>query len=283
MNNLVIHPLTKGRIEEFIKNPSHAVMLVGPTGIGKGALARDLATAVLKMDQDDLDDYPYKLLIQPDDKKTIGIAVVRELEHFLSLKVPRGQAINRVVIIEGAHNLTIEAQNALLKTLEEPPPDSLLILAADHEKALLPTIQSRLQFISVRRPEKADIKAHFKDLDPRAVEQAYAISGGLPGLMQALLMHDDHPLLTATEHARRLLSQTTYDRLLAVDELAKQRELALGISLILQQMAHLSLQTAAGAAANRWQRVLRASYSASEALGGNASAKLVLTNLMLSL
>jgi hypothetical protein len=101
--------------------------------------------------------------------------------------------------------------------------------------------------------------------------------------MHALLEQTDHPLLLATERARQLLSQSTYERLLTVDELAKQPTLALDITFILRQMAHVRLQTATGAAAAKWQAVLAAAYQAAEALAASAQPKLALTNLMLCL
>jgi hypothetical protein len=99
--------------------------------------------------------------------------------------------------------------------------------------------------------------------------------------MQALLDEDDHPLRLAAEEARRLLSQPVFERLVTADVLSKQRALANDTIGMLQQMAHISLQTADGRAAERWQKVLRASYDAAEALQSNGQPKLVLTNLAL--
>jgi len=219
------------------------------------------------------------------DKKLIAIEAVRRLDKFLALKVPGKSSHDRVVIFEDAHLLSLEAQNALLKTLEEPPEGTLLILTVNHEQAMLPTIRSRAPAIAVNRPPRELAEAFFKALGhpAAAISQTYAISGGLPGLMQALLADQEHSLRTATEWARRLLSQSVYERLIAVDELAKQRSLAADIAFILQQMARVSLQTASGEAAKRWQNVLEAGYQAAEALNGSAQPKLTLTKLMLSL
>ena len=287
MNDLVLHPVTRQQLDDFVGAPAHAVILNGPAGSGKQTLAIHLSTMVLGLPLAGFTDYPYKMIVVSDEGKAIGIEAVREIERFLSLKVPdNGQAAshNRAIIIQDAHLLSTEAQNALLKTLEEPPSGTFIILTADSEQALLPTIRSRAQSISVKRPEQALVEAYFKskDFGDQAVRQTYAVSGGLPGLMQALLEQTDHPLVQATEQARKLLSQATYERLLSVDELSKQRQLALDTMFILQQMARVSLQTAAGPAAVKWQAVLTASYRAAEALAASAQPKLVLTNLMLS-
>lgn len=278
----LLHPLTGRQLKDFIGKPSHAVAVIGPGGAGKVRVADRLAEELLKQP---LEDYPYKLRITAEDGKSIGIEAVRQLEHFFSLKVPRSASVNRIVIIEDAHLLTLEAQNSLLKTLEEPPAGSVLILTSAGEQALLPTVRSRLQTITVKRPGKPASEQYFAALgySQKDIDQAYAISGGLTGLMQALLGNTSHPLLEAVKYARLLLSQSAYERLLLVDELAKDRELSINIADILQQMADISLQTATGAAAKKWQSVLEAAYQASEALGSNAQPKLVLTRLMLKL
>jgi replication-associated recombination protein RarA len=285
VNDLLLHPTVEQHLSNFMNTPSHALLLIGPSGSGKRAVATHLAEQILAITPERLENYPYKFLISPVDNKAIGIEVVRELEHFLSLKVPTQAPYNRVIIIENAHLLSTEAQNALLKTLEEPPAGSFIVLTTNNGLALLPTIRSRAQSIVIQRPESAAIKAYFaaQNHDTAAIQQAYAISGGLPGLMRALLDQTDHPLLLATQQARQLLSQSAYERLLLVDSLSRQRQLALDVTFILQQMAHISLQTAAGPAANKWQNVLSAAYHANEALTTNAQTKLVLTDLMLSL
>lgn len=285
MKDLLLHPLTKQQVNVFLDAPSHALMLAGPGGSGKRTLAIRLAETVLQLPEGGFAGHPYALLIAPKDGKAIGIEAVRQLEQFLALKVPGKTAHDRVIIIEDAHLLTIEAQNALLKMLEEPPRGTVLILTVGYQQSVLPTIRSRVQSIPVGRLERNSLEAHFgkRDFDEQAVKKAYSISGGLPGLMHTLLYEEDHPLMAATELARQLLSQSTYERLAAVDELAKQRSLAIDVTAILQQMAHVSLQTATGPAARKWHSVLSASYEAGEALSNSAQPKLALTKLMLSL
>lgn len=284
MKDLLVHPVTKQALEGYTKAPAHALLLVGQPGVGKLSMAHALAEQTLDLQSGALPDYAYALHLQPIEGKSIGIESVRELEHFLSLKVPRAAAYNRAIIIENAEQLTIEAQNALLKTLEEPPEATIIILTASHEHSLLPTINSRVQTIVVQRPDKQSVVDHFSQLYAEGdLTQAYALSSGLPGLMNALLSQDNHPLMAATEAARSLLTQSSYERLLQVDSISKDKQLATDIAYILQQMAHVSLQTASGPSAKRWKSVLSASHDAADALRANAQPKLALTNLMLQL
>jgi DNA polymerase III, delta subunit len=283
MKDIALHPQTAAQLESYVAVPSQAVLLVAPAGAGKALLARELAERILDLPSGSLENHGYALVIRPDDGKAIGVETVRELERFLSLKVPGKKAIDRAVIIEDAHRLTLEAQNALLKTLEEPPAGTVLILTATHGQALLPTVHSRLQSITVRRPGQASLAAYFqqKGFDEKEVRQVYAMSGGLPGLMQALLADNDHPLRAAAQEARQLLSQPLFERLVTADALSKRREVATDTIDILQQMAHIGLQSAAGQAAERWKKVLAASYEAADALQSSAQLKLVLTDLAL--
>lgn len=285
MEQFVLHPLTRQQLEAFQASPHHAVQLIGPAGSGKASLAIELASALLETESSNFISYPYKMHVQPEAGKAIGVEKVRELEHFLSLKVPTSQQANRVIIFENAQLMTEEAQNALLKTLEEPPEKTIIILTVSQSQALLPTVISRLVSLQVHKPDKAALEEHFlgKRHGTERIAKAYAISGGLPGLMHALLESEVHPLLRATETARQLLRQSTFERLSQVDSLAKDKNYARNVCFILQQMAHAALQNANGIAARKWQLVLAHSYQANEALQQNASPKLALTNLLLHL
>lgn len=79
--------------------------------------------------------------------QSIGIEEVKKIQKKLFLKPIK--SIHKAVIIEEAHLLTLEAQNALLKVLEEPPANTLIFLTADNKEALLPTIHSRCQLVQL--------------------------------------------------------------------------------------------------------------------------------------
>ncbi|MDB5176053.1 MAG: holB: polymerase delta subunit [Candidatus Saccharibacteria bacterium] len=283
--SLLLNPVTAQQVSEFIAHPSHALLLEGPTGSGKLTLGMQIVGQLLERPADQLDSYPYLRRIASVDGKAISIEAIRGLEQFLSLKVPSPLAINRIVLIEDAQLLGHEAQNALLKTLEEPPIATVIILLASSNQSLLPTVLSRLQVITIKRAGTDETLQYFakKGYAATDVKQAISLSGGLPGLMEALLSNEEHPLRPATELARQLLQGTTYQRLLMVDELTKQKPLARDTLFIMQQMAHARLQTVTDTQAQRWHQILKASYDAAEALSSNAQPKLVLDQLMLQL
>lgn len=282
MARLVIHPLTEQHLRAFAAAPGHALLVVGPAGIGKQSLAERLTAELMEIDEATVASQPYVKIIGAGKDRSISIEKVRELEQFLSRKVPGNG--KRVILIEDAHLLGTEAQNALLKTLEEPPADTTLLLTVAHEQALLPTIRSRAPALTVLRPEIKELQKHFRGLgfDETAIARAHAMSGGMPGLMSAILENkDDHPLVQAAGIARQIAGGSTFDRLAMVDKLSKDREQCLQALAVLQQMARVSLRSARNEAV--WQRILTACHEAIGELLANGQPKLVLTNLMLSL
>lgn len=92
--------------------------------------------------------HPDLLYIKAGEK--LGIAEARKIKMHFSLKPY--SAKGRVVVLEDAPSLTIEAQNALLKTLEELPQEAMLILGASSDANFLPTILSRCQIIHLENP-----------------------------------------------------------------------------------------------------------------------------------
>jgi DNA polymerase-3 subunit delta' len=288
-NKPVLHPRTAEQVDQFTGAPSHAVMLVGANGIGKTHLATIIAAAVLGLEPAALGNYPYFLTIQPDGT-SISIESVRALQKFLQLKtLGTGEGVRRIVLVEHAEVLTIEAQNAFLKILEEPPADTLILLTADNRRALLPTILSRVQLITVHAPVEADVKAYFADYgDATALSQAFFLSGGLPGLMSALLNKDQaHPLTEGVTQAKAILQKQTFERLAMVEGLSKQKEAA---RYVLEALLHIAQTGISGATAKRdvarlkqWHHIMKVTSQAQDALLQNANPKLTLTNLMLNL
>jgi len=91
-------------------------------------------------------EHPDRLtLTKEDSKKNVGISQVRKIVEFLSTKPYSSKY--KVVVIESADKMTTQAQNALLKTLEEPPFFAIIILNSKTEQSLLPTVLSRCRKI----------------------------------------------------------------------------------------------------------------------------------------
>ena len=229
MDNL-LHPATKSQLEGFLSQPDGTLLLIGQAGSGKSAVAYQLIAKLLGVDSAKLAGHPYFLNIQkPQDKSEIPIDDIRGLIRKLKLKVPAdpSQNISRAVLIEDAHNLSGEAQNALLKLLEEPPAATVFILSATTEDSILPTVVSRAQRINVLAPTLEQNLEYYKDHPKQQVEANWRLSRGAAGLQAALLSDDEHPLKNAVAEAKRFLSQDQYHRLLALKQLGNKQEFGL--------------------------------------------------------
>lgn len=173
----------------------HAYLFVGEAGAGKRTLAAICARALVCSGPEDArpcdecgpcvralsGNHPDILTLEPGyaagargDKRPRSISVddVRALGEFLSRKP--FEARRNVALIPRAQLMTPQAQNALLKTLETPPGDSVIILTCDNLRALLPTIVSRCRTV------------HFQPLDAGVVEQYMLERGVAPGRARLL-------------------------------------------------------------------------------------------------
>jgi len=147
------------KVVEYLKKTintgevSHAYLFLGPPGVGKMQTALAFAHMVISLSDNDAQKYAnqmihpdLKILQKPDDKtKITREQIINDIEQWLSIKPYRAR--HRVVIVRDAHLMTMEAANALLKTLEEPPHYTIIILIADNN-SVLETITSRCNVIN---------------------------------------------------------------------------------------------------------------------------------------
>jgi DNA polymerase III subunit delta' len=150
----------------------HALLFVGPEGIGKRTFAKTLAKGLLcearpAADLDPCEACPGCLQVEggthpdfievarPEDKHELPIRVIRDLCDEFGLKPARG--LRKVAILDDADDLNDEAANAFLKTLEEPPPGAVLILIGTSAEVQLQTIVSRCQVVRFDPLSQGDI------------------------------------------------------------------------------------------------------------------------------
>jgi DNA polymerase-3 subunit delta' len=182
----------------------HALLLRGPRGIGKLVFARALARALLceaaaengracgacsACTWFEAGSHPDYRQIEPEsesaeaeegEKKSIAITVpqIRALPDFINLSSHRGGP--KIVVIHPAEMLNVNAANALLKSLEEPPPRTHFVLVTHRPHQLLPTIKSRCHQIALAVPENATAAAWLAEKGVRHPEVALAHVGNAP-------------------------------------------------------------------------------------------------------
>lgn len=204
-------------LEHSIKNNelAHAYLIAGPPHVGKMTLALELAQAVnCEGDQPPCKEcqpchkianrkHADVIIINdtessPSDSKTnleIGIDEIKALQHSASLPPYEGKY--KVFIINGAENLSHDAANRLLKTLEEPPPHVVIILITSNDLLVLPTITSRCQRLELSplpRDQIAKLLTSSYMVDDQKARLLASLSQGCPGwAINAVL---DNVLLT---------------------------------------------------------------------------------------
>jgi len=173
----------------------HAYLISGPPGSGKRALASALSNLVSGTQSDDVfaSPPPGVYLAEPESKsRRIVIDQVRALEHALQMRSGNGH--RKVAIIAEADRLQPQAANAFLKTLEEPPRDSLLILLSAMPEVLPDTILSRCVAVPLAANEETALSPEEKELvellgrvansKGQGIQPAYELAGGFHRLLR---------------------------------------------------------------------------------------------------
>ena len=172
----------------------HAYLISGPPGSGKRGLASDLSNLVASAKSDDVFSSPPPgvFLAEPESKsRRIVIDQVRALEHALQMRSSNGH--RKVAIIVDADRLQPQAANAFLKTLEEPPNDSLLILLSAMPEVLPDTILSRCVAVPLAAEEERKFSEEEEELvrligaaansKGHGIQPAYQLARGLHRLV----------------------------------------------------------------------------------------------------
>lgn len=162
----------------------HAILISGPVGSGRSTLARRAAAVhCLGVDAlEALSECPNYLEL---NGKEIGIERVRKLVESAGLAGFNGGS--RAYVILDAHRMGEPSQNALLKTLEEPPADLLIVLTGS-ETGLLPTIRSRVMTVRLGAKPVSAVADELRDagVSPRDASLYAALSGGVSGRAKSL-------------------------------------------------------------------------------------------------
>ncbi len=276
---LLLNAATAASIRQIIKQKPQGVLVLGNEGAGKSSVAHYIADAFLGANFKKSHGI-YK--IEPDDKGVISIDEVRKIRGILKLKVPSNNdkvSRRRIIVIRDAHMMQDAAQNSLLKTLEEPPADTSIILTATSKNRLLPTVVSRLTAITVLPLRFEETELSDNEITTAQRKQAFHLSGGNAGLFMALARNEaSHPLLEAMTRAKNILTSPTYERMLYVDELVKEPNQINAVLYCMKRILEYKLHQNSG---QKQAKQLKKCLEVESSLHGSANKKLLLTDLFL--
>jgi DNA polymerase III subunit delta' len=241
MWSIIGHAFALEALDRSLKEgrTAHAYLFCGPEGVGKRTVAIEFAAALncesegekpcgeCRPCRDTLAGrHPDVEVLEPGglcdesehkdhaDSRDLRICQVRRLERLLNLSPYAGG--RRVAIVDAADTLQIPAANAFLKTLEEPPAGTVIILLAEREERLPETVLSRCQKLTFRRLDRDSIKAALlaRDVPPEDASRAASVSNGRLGwALQAIA---DPSMLeersSVLDKAREIAHGSRFDR-----------------------------------------------------------------------
>jgi len=292
--------------QEAVKNGklSHAYLFFGPEGLGKFRFAKILAKNLICPNTKDIfcgecgackkfENLNHPDVFILDAKEQGGISNIKDLIKRVQL-VPLEAKI-KIAIIDNADNLTLEAANALLKTLEEPPSKTMIILIAEDSGLLPETIRSRCQPINFKNISDDILKKFAKSCGVNNGEIDYVVSRALgrPGLIEKNKFEQDKDLGLCLD----LIGADVFDRFSLANKI--EVEIALPKLLIIYRdllMCKIGTeervinkkdisklrQLSGGYSVTSLLKIIRKIIESEELLKKNVSKKLLFENLLLA-
>jgi hypothetical protein len=270
-----LHPVSRRSLDELAVSAPHALIIEGSQGVGLMNAAQYLAKAM---------DGTVSVVLPERDEKidlekgTITIDCIRRLYH----NTKTIAATKRVVIINFAETMGVQAQNAFLKLLEEPSASTHFVLLSTDSSALLPTITSRAQHLRLHRPATLISEALLDDAgitDAIVRAQFLFIADGLPELLTWLATDSEafESRATIMRDARELVQGTTYTRLRIAHRYKDDRKAA--VTLVTDAMRLIRMTMPASASSEHIERLSRL-LEVNERLNGNGNIRLQLASLV---
>lgn len=272
MDTLLLHENIRALLAALTREPPQGMLLVGPEGIGKITLAAAWAHAITNYPTD-------TRIITPDERGTISIETIRDLYQATRTKQEGRQAI----IIKRADRMSLEAENAFLKLLEEPRAGLTFILTTLKIESLLPTIVSRIQHITLRPLSDEAIRRVIMAKKPGIagadLAQLVFLAQGRPGIALGLLEEGSLPKQRERmQLVKQLITDKPYERFSLTGKLASDRANCL---VSLEAMMHIvEVQTSLATTRAQLQHWIDLANALEEALinitnNGNVRAQLL--------
>jgi len=299
--NIIGHKKQLELIEEDIKNDrlSHAYLFTGPSGIGKFAIAK-LMVNILQCPNNLCRTCPTCIQLSKhahtdtvfldDDGESIKIEQIRDIITRLNMT---RQANYKILLIKKAERLTPEAANCLLKTLEEPPPDTIIIMTANNVREILPTIISRARMIKFTSYSEKflfeKLKPLYPDIDDDTLTQVCSLALGKSGKAIKLLNNAD--LLASYRTMYNILcefleNKPLYGKFKAIDDTVEnetEQEFLDVFTYLVRNRLYKNIETSPNEIAEKkhFIELLKEIEETKKLLKSNVNTRLALENLAL--
>lgn len=225
MEKLIINPASEKLLYATVKNMPQSMLLTGENRVGLTTIAKHIAD-IRKVT-------PIVILPEKDekidiDKGVISVDIMRRLYDQTRTKI----ADQRIIIIDYAHRMTTQAQNAFLKLLEEPGDNIYFILVSNSLTKLLPTIISRTENLDIKPitdEQSNDLLDKLGIVEENKHSQMLFMAAGLPAELTVLATDNEYfeKRSSMMRDARELLSGNLYQKLLIAQRYKDDREVVL--------------------------------------------------------
>jgi DNA polymerase-3 subunit delta' len=218
------------KLEKIKDSPGQAYLFYGSRGLGKLRSATYIACELLGLAYIDVSELAHPNLIYThpkEGKKLISISQVRDISERI-WKTSVSDKMQKIVIVDGIDKISLDGANALLKNLEDCPPQTSFFLIADSASAVLPTIRSRSQLVYFSLPKKESVTQFLQSnhgLDTEAASDLVDSAHGLPELATSFLDSEKHGrAISLQKSAQDFLFGTITQGYLVAKEINEQKQ-----------------------------------------------------------
>ncbi len=277
---MILNPITERWLGAFINRPVSTLLIETRGDVSAGLeIAERIHKELIKSKNHPINTLKF------EEQKSIGIDDVRDIQKSMALKADNTEEISRITVIESAERLTPEAQNALLKLIEELPDKTIIILLIEQKEDMLQTIQSRCFVLPVFpiTEEQSKIYANKQGYDLKEASKAYIMSEGLYSEFEQLLTDPNDSFHESINVAKKFLQSSVFERQKSLTEIQKSdsvNEFLKALSLTAKSGMRLSKTLESK---KKWKNILSSTLNSQEQLKSNVNAKLVLLNLSVAL
>ena len=211
------------KLEKIKQSPGQVYLFYGSKGLGKLRSATSIACELLGLAYTDISELAHP----KEGKKLISISQVRDISERI-WKTSVSDKMQKIVIVDGIDKISLDGANALLKNLEDSPPQTSFFLIADSASAVLPTIRSRSQLVYFSLPKKESVTQFLQSnhgLDTEMASDLVDSAHGLPELATSFLDSEKHGrAMSLQKSAQDLLFGTITQGYLVAKEIHEQKQ-----------------------------------------------------------
>ena len=266
----LVHPVTEKELEALVSARPHAVYITGPKGIGLTQIAKEFTDRIKAT----------YLYLEPAES-VISVDQIRDL-----YQLTRGRKTKPQVIMLPGEYLTAQAQHVFLKLLEEPPANTIFLITGHDPSALIGTVRSRMQLLTVRPISEQQstqlIEAHSSNINAQKKAQLLFLAKGLPAELTRILDNtayfDDR--VAQMKRAQQFILSDRYNRLVLLQVYIKNRAELQGYIHTITKLLQHDIYQKKQLSEKHIELLERLEY-ASAALVYNANVKLIAAQLVL--